>query len=449
MNPLPETAAARCRVHARDTSIGTAAACGCNRPLSSQVWAFLGTPPDQACRLSIDFSRSDIPQVHDAIERVFSGLVILRRTTWSWFPQEDDWGPEYVNFRLVDGTYRSLLVCGLQFCEMPNGERLVLNIHPELGPRNHAGGYQLELFGRGSDQGRLHRQLQAIESLIRTLPHFLHRQIVTADETVLDPRKPAPSLDDVALPDDVRTSLLQNTVDLILRREEYRRWGIPLTRGIILHGPPGNGKSMIGRALAGMNLATFVHGNPEKLSELGVGHLFRMARRLSPAFVFLEDIDFLGGQDQRRFGSPRFAELLVQLDGLDRNDGLIIIATTNNLEAIDPAIRERPSRFDVVIRIDNPDSNARRQIIQRQIGHLIEPALVNTATELTNGLSGAQVREVCIRAGQQALHAGLAPTQLTSDHFQTAIQSLYHTPPKKPAGFRATADVNPSQVNTL
>ncbi len=407
--------------------------------LSDEVWRFLGIDPSDSIRLTTEFRRTDFPQSHAAVDRVFAGHRVVRTATWLYFHKEHDWGPEYLNFPLADGNSRSLLVQGIRFVEKPDGERMAIVFRNESAPGELNKCSFLEIIAPAADGVLLRQQMQLIESLIQSLPHYLQGQVVTANAEPIPPTEKPVGLDDVALPDAIRAELLQNTVDLIVRREEYRRWGVPLTRGIILHGRPGNGKSMIGRALAAMKLATFIHVSPEKLTDTGVGELFRLARRLAPAFVFLEDLDFLGGQDHRRFGSPSFAELLVQLDGLDRNDGLIIIATTNNLEAIDPAIRERPSRFDVVIRIDEPESPARQQIIHRQLGHLIDAPQIATATELTAGLSGAQVREVCIRAAQQALHSGLIPSQLAAIHFRTAIQSLYHTAPKSPAGFQVLA----------
>lgn len=97
-------------------------------------------------------------------------------------------------------------------------------------------------------------------------------------------------------------------------------------------------------------------------------------------------------------------EILAQLDGFESNDGLIFIATTNDLEAIDPAIRERPSRFDVVLHLGLPSRDARRKILARNLptGSVSE-SLLDEAAAATDGFSGAQVREAAYLALQQAV----------------------------------------------
>jgi SpoVK/Ycf46/Vps4 family AAA+-type ATPase len=131
------------------------------------------------------------------------------------------------------------------------------------------------------------------------------------------------------------------------------------------------------------------------------------------------------------------------MDGLEENDGLIVVATTNDLEVIEPAMRDRPSRFDVVLEVGLPEADARRQILTRALARqkptsdLIERAVVETA-----GLSGAQLQEVAIVAIQQAIFrgdVGAAGIARVAAHDLAAAADKLSGRRKKPIGFGAQA----------
>lgn len=157
-------------------------------------------------------------------------------------------------------------------------------------------------------------------------------------------------------------------IEVFDRSEAFRLNGVPLKRGIILHGAPGTGKTLLGKVLASLKLATFVYVTAADMSGLeGVRSIFDLARRLAPTILFFEDIDLFTDDRSSYCSKAMLGEILAQLDGFETNDGLIFIATTNDLAAIDPAIRERPSRFDVVIHIELPSRFARREILARNL----------------------------------------------------------------------------------
>ena len=172
----------------------------------------------------------------------------------------------------------------------------------------------------------------------------------------------------------------------------------------MLYGPPGTGKTLLAKVLAGLKLATFVYATAADMCRLDeVRGVFELARKLQPTIVFLEDLDFFAEQ-RTHWKNGVLGEILAQLDGFENNDGLIFIATTNDLEAIDPAIRQRPSRFDVILHLGLPGHEARRKILARNLraGSLSE-RLLDDAAVATDGFSGAQVREVAYLALQRAI----------------------------------------------
>jgi SpoVK/Ycf46/Vps4 family AAA+-type ATPase len=188
-----------------------------------------------------------------------------------------------------------------------------------------------------------------------------------------------------------------------------------------------------------MGIATFIHASPQDLIDTGIRRVFDMARRLKPTILFLEDLDFIARDRRGRQVDPFLGEMLVQLDGIEENDGLVVIGTTNDIESIDSAIKERPSRFDVVIQIGEPATKARSQIIQQMLNSSIDPSGMEIALELTQGFSGAQVQEFCIRVAAIKTHrssTGNSPPGLieASEILRTA-QSFGHSCGKRITGF--------------
>jgi cell division protease FtsH len=156
--------------------------------------------------------------------------------------------------------------------------------------------------------------------------------------------------------------------------------------------------------------------------------------------VFLEDLD-LYASERGGAASTTLGELLSQMDGLESNDGVIVVATTNDLAAIEPALRERPSRFDAVIEIGLPETAARREILVKQWQRQRPGAeLVDHTARATLGMSGAQVREAAILAIHNAIvrdsvdDAGLAHVEMLD--IERGISQILGKPRRTAIGFR-------------
>ncbi len=221
--------------------------------------------------------------------------------------------------------------------------------------------------------------------------------------------------DDVGGLDSVKTALREAIAWPLSQPALFERIGLQPPRGILLYGPPGNGKTLLVKALASQSAINFISiKGPELLSkyvgesEQGVRELFARARHAAPCVVFLDEVDALAprrGQDGRSPVTDRVvSQLLTELDGVEALGNVWVIAATNRLDMIDDALL-RPGRLDYHLEVARPDRVARAAILgvhlrKKPIAQGIDLAAL---AELTEGLSAAEVRFVCDRAALSAI----------------------------------------------
>lgn len=217
------------------------------------------------------------------------------------------------------------------------------------------------------------------------------------------------TLDSLCLSDSIRQALQTGVLDFFASMEIYARHGIPWKRGVILHGPPGNGKTQTIQALVNqLKLPTIyvrsLHARWDSPEDC-IRHIYRRARQASPAIVVLEDIDSLITPGNRSY-------FLNELDGFRKLNGLMTIATTNHLENLDVAIRDRPSRFDEKILFDNPDLETRKRYLSGVIGKwqlVVSPEQLDKVSNETNGFSFAGLQELTRSALMNSLRNSQDP----------------------------------------
>ena len=175
------------------------------------------------------------------------------------------------------------------------------------------------------------------------------------------------SWDSIILEPPIKREITANTIDFLNKREHWAEYGIPQKRGILLAGEPGTGKTVICKALmAEADGITCITTNAYELSaDEYVTELYEVAQDLSPCIVFLEDIDLIGlnREEYHYQRGPALLSLLNVLDGVEERQEIVTVATTNNLEALDRAISQRPSRFDRVFRLELPALEQRGELI--------------------------------------------------------------------------------------
>lgn len=371
-------------------------------PLGGELCRFLRAPLHEIVRVNNVIPVYDLPQLHRSLAACFPDWRIEREMGGA--TAQGLWFAENRRLQLGPGQYEDFLFAGSRFYRLPDGDRRVLLLEERYRPYVDDYGICVSLIGRLAQRASLLEELDTVLGHIDE-HHLLRNQAVRPDGTIVEGMAPV-ALEDIALSEHTREVLLRNTAEFMRLRPQFRAYGVPQKRGVLLYGPPGTGKTMIGRALAGMGLGTFLYLTAANMFDSrGVKDVFRLARRLRPAIVFMEDLDLFGA-DRDHCGGSQLGELLAQMDGLEENDGLLIVATTNALEAIEPALKDRPSRFDVVLEIGLPEISQRRGILEKNLGCMpLAGNVLEQAAEATRGLSGAQVKEIAVLLMQQALLA--------------------------------------------
>lgn len=219
---------------------------------------------------------------------------------------------------------------------------------------------------------------------------------------------PSGDRDDLVLPDDLWAELDRNVAGLFAELDRLEAAGLATSRGVLLCGPPGTGKTAACRALARevVGEVTVLFAEAAVVSH-SVESLYEQARALAPSLVVLEDVDLVVGHRGRGSGEALQA-FLVTLDGaITHNRGVVTLATTNAPEAIDPAAR-RAARFDRVLDVPLPDRPARTRILGRHLERLDgpQPAAAAAVAAATEGWSGAELRAL---VGDAVLQAGGGP----------------------------------------
>jgi transitional endoplasmic reticulum ATPase len=210
---------------------------------------------------------------------------------------------------------------------------------------------------------------------------------------------------------------IREMIELPLRYPEvFERLGIDPPKGVLLHGPPGSGKTLIARTVAHETNAHFLHVNgPEVIdkwygaSEAHLRGIFEEARRHAPAIIFIDEIDAIAPKREEMSGDRQVerrvvAQLLALMDGLESRGHVIVIAATNIPNTLDPALR-RPGRFDREIAIGVPDRDGRREIldIHTRGMPLADDVDLERLAAITHGFVGADLAALCREAAMSAL----------------------------------------------
>ena len=247
---------------------------------------------------------------------------------------------------------------------------------------------------------------------------------------------------------------LEEVVDFLKQPEKYEKAGAKIPKGILLEGPPGTGKTLLARAVAGEANVNFLYASGSQFIEMFVGvgasrvrDLFGEAKKQSPCVIFLDEIDAVGrqrgaglagGNDERE---QTLNEILTNMDGFVKNEGVIVIAATNRADILDSALT-RPGRFDRKINVGLPDIEGRKDIIDVHFKNkqLQNSSYLENVATLTNGFSGADIANL-------ANEAAILSVRFNETHISP--ESIYKAFEKITIGLPSSTENRPIEIVQL
>lgn len=223
-------------------------------------------------------------------------------------------------------------------------------------------------------------------------------------------------------------------INFLQNPEKYKKLGAKIPKGILLEGPPGNGKTLLARAIATETNCSFFYESGSAFVEMYVGvgakrlrEIFDKARKNKPALIFIDEVDAIGAA-QRGVGSNEeyrqtLNEFLCQMDGFNKDESVIVIGATNNAFALDKALI-RPGRFTKIINIPAPNEKARENILKFYINKLpsvdVEDSYIEQLAQKTNFFSAAELENLVNEAALHAVNKNL--DKILKTNFDFALQ---------------------------
>ncbi len=234
----------------------------------------------------------------------------------------------------------------------------------------------------------------------------------TKPQEIKAKKKSGVTWDDIAGVEGTKEEL-QEVVDFLSHPKRFKALGAKVPKGIMLHGPPGTGKTMLAKAVAHESGANFFSQSASSFVEMFAGlgaarirRLFREARENAPAILFIDELDAVGaarGSDISGERDQTLNQLLVEMDGFEATDNIVVMAASNLIEKLDPALL-RPGRFDRQVLVPPPDLRGREQILavhtrNKPLGQDVD---LHRVAQHTSGLTGADLANLCNEAAIQA-----------------------------------------------
>ncbi len=244
--------------------------------------------------------------------------------------------------------------------------------------------------------------------------------------------KPNTRFNDVAGLDEVKEELIE-IIDFIKNPEKYHKMGAKIPKGLLFYGPPGTGKTLLAQAIAGETESAFfpVSGSEFVEKYVGVGAkrvraLFEKAKKEAPGVIFIDEIDAIGAKRSTESNNEKdqtLNQLLVEMDGFNSEQTVIVVGATNRLDLLDEALL-RPGRFDRHMFIGNPDVRAREEIFKVHIKNKpIDPLVdIKKLAKRTHGMSGAHLSNIANEAAILAVRHNKKIIGI--DEFNQAIEKV-------------------------
>ena len=276
-----------------------------------------------------------------------------------------------------------------------------------------------------------------LEELKVTMQDFLDafREITPSALREIEIEIPNVRWSDIGGLEDVKQQLREAVEWPLKYSDTFKRLGIDSPKGVLLYGPPGCGKTLLARAVATESEANFLSiKGPEVFSkwvgesERAIREIFRKARQAAPAVIFIDELDSLApmrglGYSDSGVTERVVSQLLTEMDGLEKLEGVVVIGATNRPDILDPALL-RPGRFDRLVYVPPPDKAARLEILKVHTRRmpLAEDVDLERIAETTEGYTGADLAALCREAAILALREAGKPTKVGMKYFLKAME---------------------------
>jgi len=302
----------------------------------------------------------------------------------------DDEPPRYERISTAPGRQESVLFSGIMLLTQ-RGIRLVVSIKPDL----HR--FQVMALSQQSAAVTARRFIRGVERVMKR-DNFYRGHKIQFGSSLRFLKLSDRDWSDLTLAPGVKETIVSHTIDFLQRAKELEAYGIAPRRGLLLTGKPGTGKTLVCKVL--MNHSPGISCIVAHASGLQYGtyieDVYRIANDISPSIVVLEDIDLIGRdrQESHYLRGESLAQLLCQLDGVEECRNVITIATTNVLDILDEALKDRPSRFDRVVAFEPPGYEERLAYIDYLARRMPVPEpMRERLAKQSEGLTPAQIQE--------------------------------------------------------
>ncbi len=320
---------------------------------------------------------------------------------------------------LIEATVLEVLPDGRVIVKSSTGPNLIVNVSDSVKNKNLIPGSSVAINQRGS-------------TIIELLPRREDPYVKAMEVT----ERPKVRYSDIGgLEEQIRE--LKETVELpLLKPELFEKVGIEPPKGVLLYGPPGTGKTLLAKAVAGETNSTFIRVVGSEFVQKFIGEgarivreVFELAKRKAPSIIFIDEIDAIAakrmdiGTSGEREVQRTMMQLLAELDGFDPLGNVKVIAATNRIDILDPAIL-RPGRFDRIIKVPLPDYKGRLEIfkIHTKKMNLSKNVDLKRLAKITEGYSGADIKAICVEAGYNAIRDNRVTVKM--DDFIKAIEKI-------------------------
>jgi hypothetical protein len=319
-----------------------------------------------------------------------------------------------------------VVILGLVAATAPDGTPVVIGIRDE----SQFGGPFCTLEILAADRAPAAATRDEIERLMRA--HDVFRGQVLSftesehhgNELVSFLPRPRVTAQDVVLPDGVLESIEQHIIGVAEWSRDLLSAGQHLKRGLLLHGPPGTGKTHTVRYLTGRltdSTVILLTGRSIRFIDAAAA----LARRLQPSMVVLEDVDLVAtDRDYTQDGNPLLFSLLDAMDGVGADADVTFVLTTNRADILETALADRPGRVDLAIEIPRPDAGCRERLFRVYVRDLAVDADLDPVVAGTEGVTASFVKEMIRRTVLASLRAGEHPPVLRDAHFAAVLTEM-------------------------